>query len=163
VIPGAAVLSPCGTYRYVLRRRIPSVLRWVKPVLLIMLSPSDANAERGDPTIRRCVGFATDWGATVLTVVNLFGLISPDPKVLTSHPDPVGPENDYYLRGEIGAHRMIGRIVAAWGACPFAVPRVQAIRWMLEGVECFGVTKSGMPKHLLYLAKSTPLQPWIPL
>lgn len=163
MIGASAVLSECGRYRYVLRRKIPSVLRWIKPVLFVMLNPSTATAEINDPTIRRCLGFATDWGATELSVVNLFGLISPYPKVLRSHPDPVGPENDRYLRQEIDNHRNIGVTVVAWGACPFAIPRAEALRDILSGAQCLAVTKSGMPGHPARLAKSSVLTPWIPV
>lgn len=52
-----AVISDCGRYRYELGRR------WDDGPLLEfdMLNPSTANAERNDPTIVRCVGFAKSW------------------------------------------------------------------------------------------------------
>jgi len=53
-----AVLSDCGTYRYVLTRRWAEgpVLGWV------MLNPSRADAGRDDATVRRCMGFVRSWG-----------------------------------------------------------------------------------------------------
>ena len=48
----AAVLSPCGRYRYTLERAWapnPRYLMWV------MLNPSTADATQDDATIRRCI------------------------------------------------------------------------------------------------------------
>ena len=63
-----ATLSPCGRYRYRLTRR------WGDggAVAFVMLNPSTADAEKDDPTIRRCIGFAREWRFGRLIVVNLF-------------------------------------------------------------------------------------------
>ena len=63
-----AILSPCCQYRYVLTRQ------WndSEPVTWIMLNPSTADADKDDPTIRRCIGFAKAWGHGGIHVVNLF-------------------------------------------------------------------------------------------
>jgi hypothetical protein len=45
----AATISECGTYRYTLHRRIPQVIRWVKPCLFVMLNPSIADATLDAP------------------------------------------------------------------------------------------------------------------
>ena len=63
-----------------------------------MLNPSMADANRDDPTITRCKGFAERWGYGSLVVGNLFALRSPHPKELFQHSDPVGPDNDYHLQ-----------------------------------------------------------------
>src|SRR3990167_7612004 len=94
---GSAIISPCGSYRYTLHRPIPSILRWVKPLLCIMVNPSTADATKEDPTVRRCIGFAKDMGATSLTVVNLFAFRSASPKALATMDDPVGPDNDRHI------------------------------------------------------------------
>jgi len=88
---GAAVFSPDEVYRYRLERdfqRPGPVHAW------IMLTPSTADAETNDPTVRRCVGFSHAWGAGRLIVTNLYALRSTDPAALKTHPEPVGPEND---------------------------------------------------------------------
>ena len=90
----SATLSPCGLYRYDLQRR------WGEgpAVVFIGLNPSTADATVDDRTIGRMVGFATSWGRSAITVVNLFALRSKDPALLRAHSDPVGPDNDAVLR-----------------------------------------------------------------
>lgn len=154
-----AIISPCGQYRYTLTRRIPCVLRWVRPCLFIMLNPSIADASIDDPTIRRCIGFAKLWQCTSLTVVNLFALRSTDPEALAKHADPVGPENDTYLSRLAFSHRF-GVVVCAWGSHPFAKERAQAVREAFTGASCLGITKNGSPRHPLYVKADQPLVPY---
>ncbi len=156
---GAAHLSPCGTYRYTLRRHIPQAIRWVKPCLFIMLNPSTATAEVSDPTIRRCMGFASRFGCTELTVVNLFALRATNPNALLTHTDPVGPDNNQHLNEQVELHRN-GVIVAAWGAHPFARKRAAEVQEAIQGLQCLGVTQDGSPRHPLYVPAVAPLTPW---
>jgi hypothetical protein len=55
-----AVLSPCGTYRYQLRRQLARGGRPAAgpPLVFLMLNPSTADAVTDDATIRRCRAFA---------------------------------------------------------------------------------------------------------
>lgn len=157
----AAIISPCGAYRYTLHRRIPSVLRWVKPCLFVMLNPSTADATMDDPTIRRCIGFAKREGCTDLTVVNLFALRATDPAALMASSDPVGPDNDCHLREQIDSHS-IGIIVAAWGANDLAARNRGWLKARLveRGAVCLGTTAGGHPRHPLYVKRDQPLIPW---
>jgi len=159
------IISPCGTYRYTLTRRIPQVVRWVKPCLFVMLNPSVADAAIDDPTIRRCIGFANRHLCTDLTVVNLFALRATDPKQLqicqARSGDPIGPDNWMHFTDQITAHRL-GVIIAAWGANPMAATMPmhhQALRD--AGAQCLGVTKDGSPRHPLYVRADQPLVPWV--
>lgn len=157
VQPVSAVLSECGLYRYRLDR--PDLDRLGYPtsrsgrVVFVMLNPSTADAELDDPTIRRCLGFARDWGYRSLTVVNVFALRSTDPRALVDHPDPVGPDNDRYVREAVeGA----SEVVAAWGA---SYPRalgddVARVAELLPAwTSCLGLTKSYEPRHPLYVRR----------
>lgn len=156
---GSAVISECGKWRYTLTRRIPSILRWVKPCLFVMLNPSTADAEKDDPTIRRCIGFAKSWGCTDLTVVNLFAFRATDPKQLDAldWPTKVGPDNDRHIAEQIAKHAY-GTIVAAWGASKVAHARAIEVRSMLAGrASCLGKTKAGAPKHPLYVPAAAEL------
>jgi hypothetical protein len=157
----SAIISPCGTYRYTLTRRIPCMLRWIKPLLLVMLNPSKATAEIDDPTIRRCIGFATAWYHTSLTVVNMFALRATDPSELLTHPDPFGPENEKYIDAALAEH-CIGTVVVAWGAHALVRKRASPMMRKLSdyGVQCLGTTKDGSPKHPLYVPAAQQLVPW---
>ncbi|AFZ44358.1 protein of unknown function DUF1643 [Halothece sp. PCC 7418] len=74
-----AIIDPTGCYRYLLWREWkPNASR----ITFIMLNPSRADATVDDPTIRRYLGFAQDWGYDSLAVVNLFAYRTFNPTVL---------------------------------------------------------------------------------
>lgn len=127
-----------------------------------MLNPSTADEEVDDPTIRRCIGFSRRDGLSGLRVVNLFALRSTDPAGLADAWDPVGPENDAWIR-DVAARSH--RIVVAWGAHPLARTRIGAVVPILRGAEgrrlwCLGTTASGAPRHPLYVRGDTTMLPW---
>jgi hypothetical protein len=149
-----ALMSPCGAYRYWLTRTWDAT----RPsVCFIMLNPSTADAARDDPTIRRCVGFGERWGCGGVHVVNLFALRATDPKALRAHADPVGPENDEWIRRGVRGRA----VVAAWGASPLAARRARDVLKLTDtaGVWCLGVTRDGHPRHPLYVPNDAPLVP----
>ncbi len=154
VVRKSAVISPCGTYRYELRRQ------WgpEPPVGWVMLNPSTADAELDDPTIRRCISFSGAWGAGGIVVVNLYALRATDPGELARHHYPVGPENDRYWRAVADE---CSSVVCAWGAHPQAVEVARAVMYALrqhrEKTWCLGTTKTGAPRHPLYVKSATEL------
>lgn len=79
-----AEFSPCKTYRYALWRRWSDA----PPVLFVMLNPSTANESQDDPTIRRCISFAKQWGHGGIIVGNLFAFRSPYPTDLSNSHRP---------------------------------------------------------------------------
>jgi hypothetical protein len=146
-----AMLSPCRRYRW----RLWRVWDPSKPkVVWVMLNPSVADAHADDATIRRCVGFAKQWGYGGIVVVNLFALISTDPKGLLGESNAIGrPENIEHIYAVIDDAP--GLIVAAWGN---NVPKgyehhEESIISILRGrgAQCLGLTNSGRPKHPLRL------------
>jgi len=150
-----AIISQCGTYRYVLTRKTNSPLRWVKKCLFIMLNPSTADSLQDDPTIRRCIGFAEREGCTDLTVVNLFALRSTKPELLLTHPDPSGPENYGIVINSLDYHDVV---IAAWGAHKLPDTSLLEVLKKRSGIYCLGKTKDGSPRHPLYLKKDQPLE-----
>lgn len=141
-----ATISPCGTYRYWLERSWADTGKGF--VNFIMLNPSTADAEKDDATIRKCIGFAKRWGYDGLHVVNLFALRSTSPNALYSHPDPVGPENDTYIRaGVMSAEKTI----IAWGAHGKIMGRADKVLPMLDRVEALVFNADDSPRHLLYV------------
>jgi hypothetical protein len=151
-----AVFSECRAYRYALWRV------WDEDgatLNIIGLNPSKADEVVDDPTIRRCIDFGKRWGYGGLVMTNLFALRSTDPRGLATVEDAVGPRNDEELRVQAFE---AGLVVAAWGAHPLAVARAEAVRPLIERyhVGCLGTTRSGAPKHPLYLPKTTAPQPY---
>lgn len=137
------------------------------PAVFVMLNPSTADDQVDDPTIRKCVGFATRWGHTGIRVANLYGWRATDPRDLWSAADPVGQMADWWLARHIGHATGTGdlepgsRLVVAWGV--HARPeRVARFRQLLSGHEvwCLGITKDGQPRHPLLVPYDTVLEPW---
>lgn len=153
-------------YRYTLRRDLGLNPRRVanEPALLwIMLNPSTADDTTDDPTIRRVIDFTNRLGYRQLTVVNLYARRATDPKDLWRSDDPIGASNDATIREEAGRDVLSGSpIVAAWGvhAKPERVAQVVNIPHVASRLHCLGVTKSGAPRHPLYLPRTATLLPW---
>lgn len=158
----SAVLSECGSYRYLLTRPATWDVPERSAALFVMLNPSTADAEIDDPTIRRCRGFARDWSCNGLSVVNLYAFRSVSPKALWQHHDPVGPEANFWLAEAARKH---GDVVCAWGANakPERVREVVAIFQRIRvRMFCLGITKAGAPRHPLYVKADQPLISWEP-
>jgi hypothetical protein len=156
---GSAELSDCGTYRYTLTRDWDSD----RPAAcFVMLNPSTADAEQDDPTIRRCLGYARTWGCGSLAVVNLYAYRAADPSELWRAADPVGPNNDSWLRAAVtGARKSGGPVVAAWGAHA-RTDRISAVLELpgVAPISVLALTKGGQPRHPLYLRANLTPQPW---
>lgn len=150
-IERGAVLSPCRRYRYQLTRTWDEKL---PTVAFVGLNPSTADATIDDPTVRRCIGFARDWGFGALVLVNLFALRSTEPSKLYSAREPIGPENDRWLQL---AGDNAETVVAAWGVHGELHDRGLAVQRVFPNLKCLGKTRGGHPRHPLYLSKDTPL------
>lgn len=159
----AAIISTCGTYRYTLHRSIPSVLRWVKPCLFVMLNPSTADATKDDPTIRRCVGFAKREGCTGMTVVNLFALRATDPAELAKHADPFGPDDEADLAALVALQGKPRRKVTAAKVLALIARDGEggAKRRTTTIIPIENPCAEGHPRHPLYIKGDQPLVPWV--
>lgn len=153
----AAELSPDERYRYTLTREWgPGPL-----ALFVMLNPSTADAEFDDPTIRRCIGFARSWKLSGVIVVNLFALRATSPRALTEALDPYGPRNDVWIARML-RHRRVYEVVAAWGAHKLAAERAAQIELLRRrSLSCLGTTKSGAPRHPLYVRADQKPVPYV--
>lgn len=147
-----ATFSPCGLYRYDLHRK------WTfgkGRCAFIMLNPSTADDTSNDPTVTRCINYAMGWGMNELVVLNLFALRSTDPAALYKSADPVGPENDLFIRHRAKAADLV---VCAWGNHGSLNKRSDTVVRLLRELEifpkCLKVTNLGHPSHPLYLKKS---------
>lgn len=146
-----AAFSPCRLYRYTLD------IVWddTKPLAaFIGLNPSTADEVKDDPTVRRCRGFAEQWGCGGMRMLNIFAYRATLPADMQAVEDPVGSENDLQipLIGCTGPH------VACWGIHGKHLGRGAAVLQNLSGLQCLGRTANGSPKHPLYLPGATQLE-----
>jgi hypothetical protein len=154
-----AIFSPCRRWRYLLWRRWDTE----KGVcVFIGLNPSTADERVDDPTIRRCVRFAKDWGYGSVYMVNAFAFRATDPKVmLAAGQNAIGPQNNTWL---LEAGQVADLVIACWGADGHHLARDDEIRRMYAGARlnlyALGFTKRGLPRHPLYLKASTQPALW---
>jgi len=162
---GGADISECGNYRYRLWREWDSSNP--KRACFALLNPSTANSTDDDPTVRRCIQFAIDFGCGALDVINLFAWRATDPRQLMrgTIAAMIGPDNDNAI-GRVAAKASV--VIAAWGAMPYLhshlTPRALAVERQLRGIgalHALKLTKDGHPSHPLYLRGSLRPVPWI--
>lgn len=147
-IDRGADFSKCKNYRYTLTRF------WNKKlphVLFILLNPSTADESYDDPTNRRGMGFAKKWGYGGVVFCNLFAYRTPFPEELKKAKNPVGPENNKWLKKEAKNAKLI---ISSWGNHGTFLNRNKEVIKMISKMHHLGLTKLGEPKHILYLKKS---------
>ncbi len=158
-----AYFSTCRTWRYSLTREITDPQFGCLDederggtVTFVGLNPSTADETADDPTIRRCVRFAREWGFDRLKMVNLYAYRATDPAVLweaqKSGVDIVGPENDHVLSLVFGGS---DRTIAAWGALAHPDRVAEIMAWPLRPRWALGFTKDRRPRHPLYVRADT--------
>jgi len=136
-----AILSASRKYRYALWRI------WDESkdkAMFIGLNPSTADEKEDDRTIKRCISYAKQWGYGGIIVGNLFAFRTPSPKDMMASDDPVGSENDQWLRRLADDADMI---VAIWGNSGYYLNRSEAVAAMFPNLHCLKVTGSGQPHH----------------
>jgi hypothetical protein len=144
------VFSPDRLYRYTLWRVWGADLPFVQ---FIGLNPSTADETKDDPTIRRCIGFAKAWGYGALCMTNLFAWRATDPGDMMVAREPIGEENDMWLKGVAAEAQTI---VAAWGKNGSFLGRGVRVKGMISEIKplhCLRTIGSGAPEHPLYLPK----------
>ena len=146
-LKNSAVLSDCRRYRYALWRTWDDTL---PRVMFIGLNPSTADETTDDPTLRRCMGFARDWGYGGVCTANLFAWRATDPADMKAASDPVGPETDDWLRRLADEAALV---VAAWGNDGGHLGRSAEVRALLPVLHCLAMNRSGEPAHPLYQRK----------
>ena len=149
-----AILSDDRKYRYVLSRNWDET----KPtVLFIGLNPSIADESEDDPTIRRCINFAKDWGYGDILMTNLFAFRSTNPQGLYAEQDPIGIDNDFYIR-ECADKAEI--TIACWGNHGSFNNRSLEVYDLVKSLYCLDINKSGEPKHPLYIKRDIKPKPY---
>ncbi len=146
-----AIFSDCRLYRY----RLWRVWDASKPaVAFCMLNPSTADEDHLDPTLKRCLQFAKDWGFGRMDIVNLFAWRSTDPKAMkrTEHPESEldGFKNNNAIAD---AQAECNQLICAWGVDGAFCSRGSIVKSFLKArrpIYHLGLTKEGFPRHPLY-------------
>lgn len=145
-----ATISPCLRYRYALWREWDALL---PTVVFCGLNPSTADAINDDPTIRRELGYARDWGFGRLVKVNAYGWRDTDPKKMLAADEPIGPDN---LATVVRCASAAALFVAAWGN-NIRERDAFALRTLLRQagvrIHVLRLTAKGNPEHPLYLPR----------
>jgi hypothetical protein len=147
-LKSSAKFSPCRQYRYSLWRQWS---KGFKICTFIGLNPSTADETINDPTIRRCIKFAKDWGFDQLCMLNLFAYRATDPAVMKAYPSPIGEENDKTIAKIV---RDSHQVIAAWGTHGAHLGRADQVRRLIQSIEvplyCLNENEDGSPAHPLY-------------
>jgi hypothetical protein len=155
-VRAGAIFSKCRTYRYSLWREWDAERGHV---LFVALNPSTADERHDDPTIRRCIGFARDWGYGGVYVANLFAFRATQTSDLLAASAPIGPANDRHLRRLVTQARIV---VAAWGVHGCHLGRDAVVARALPSLHCLSTTRAGFPAHPLYQPRTRIPVPWSP-
>lgn len=145
-----AIFSPDRAFRYTLRRVWGDVSNQGFAAF-VGLNPSTADEVKNDPTVRRCIQYAKDWGYGGMFMLNIFAYRATDPKVMKQQPEPIGPDNDYWLQT---VSREAAITVAAWGTHGDHLQRGKAVKALLPNLHYLRLTQDGSPGHPLYLPKN---------
>ncbi len=166
LVESSAEFSTCRRYRYVLRRRFGAG----GAVMFVGLNPSTADESRNDPTVNRCIGFAKRWGYGTLIVGNLYAWRATNPHDLKAVREPRGEKRPRHPDRNLVILRRLARevdlIVAAWGAWPGPMSlRAERVLGELSSngeraVMTLGLTRSGAPRHPLYVRSDAELIPY---
>ena len=155
---GTASFSPCKRYRYSLTRMWDAA---GARCCFCMLNPSTADAHVFDPTVRRCFGFARDWGFGSMEAVNVCAYRATKPSDLHAQDEPMGPGNPRAIRRAAARAQLV---IAAWGnhalEQPEALAHAERALMGHGNVRCFGLTGMGQPRHPLYVAAATEPIAW---
>jgi len=122
-----------------------------EPVMFIGLNPSTADEVEDDPTLRRCMNFADNWGYGGVVMTNLFAYCATDPDMMKSTKKPIGQRNNQFLK-QLASE--VDLIVAAWGNHGAYLSRSDEVQAMLPALHYLKLNASGEPAHPLYLPGS---------
>lgn len=169
-VNGNAKFARNGTIRREIRRWwTPEPKRWVA---WLMTNPSNAGADRNDPTALRVTAFSQTWGYDGWIGVNLIPFVSSTMSPMWKWFDWENNGPDWYARDDLGFNladiEKVGREahlrIAAFGAAaPARCP--EWVEMCLEAfgqpsdldgscvLHCIGATQDGYPKHPLARGK----------
>ena len=91
-------------------------------------------------------------------MANLFAYRATNPRELYSEQDPIGSDNDFYIKEYADKSEMI---IACWGNHGRFNNRSQRVYDLIGSLNCLDTNKNGEPKHPLYIRSDTRPKPYI--
>ena len=167
------LFSECSSYRWILKREL---LRGRKTVLFIGLNPSKASSFNNDRTLIRIINFCSKWHYKNIYIINLFGLISKSPILLSKSKDPIGENNNLitlkvleFWRENLNCDLWLG-----WGDKGQLYGRDRKVLKFIKSLSnlksnennyskrvlSMGYSKKGNPRHPLYMNNESFLKPF---
>jgi hypothetical protein len=129
-------------------------------VLWVMLNPGTGETEnRRRPTFERCKLWSKSMGYGGLLFGNVFSLRSKSARELLKlqhGPDSVN-EQALLLLSNIAPETIV-----AWGNHGAKSEQPKRLNGIIKNPKCFGYTRTGQPRHPLYVPQNTKLVSWPP-
>lgn len=144
-----AKFSKCEKYRY----QLQEIWDPSKPLVLwLLMNPSVACTDYGDPTLRKTGNFSRAWGYGGQLVGNVHAYRATDKSRLLEVGDPVGPKNNQMI---LKMAAQAKTVVLAYGQPPKALRargvEVVALLRHHPGLCHLRLAQDGTPVHPLYL------------
>lgn len=137
------------------------------PILVaLMLNPSKADHMQNDPTVERVCRRAQRMGMGGVIILNAFAWRETDRLKMLQVDDPIGEQNDHYIRQTLlrAASEPGWVVVVGWGNEGGHRGRSARMARLLEqcGVQavCLRYCANGEPGHPLYVGYDAEFKPW---
>jgi hypothetical protein len=128
--------------------------------VFIGLNPSLADEDREDPTVKRMMRYARDWGCVRMFVTNVVPLITPYPERLKKN-EWTQSDIENNVRAIIDVSMNAKHVICCWGnhgsmrkVKPTRMHIEQALLMRGVTLSCLSINKGGQPKHPLYCKAS---------
>ena len=115
--------------------------------MFIGLNPSIADETTDDPTLIRCMNFAKAWGYGGVCMANLFAYRATDPADMKAAINPIGSQNNKWLKV---LAKDAGLIIGAWGNDGAFMGRSAQVKKRVPAMHCLKMNQSAAPAHPLY-------------
>lgn len=112
--------------------------------MFIGLNPSTADEVEDDSTVKRCISYARQWGFGGIILGNLFAYRATNPLKIMNVSDPIGNENNSWLKKLANEADLI---VGVWGNGGQLNGRATDVVAMFQNLQCLRVTNKGQPHH----------------
>lgn len=148
-----------GNYRYLMKRNWAEDGIAKKTLVAIMHNPNVASEVKGDKSSNLCMNKAVDLQCNEINIVNLYAERTKKSEDLVANSKKYDEINFNYLARAVNSADVL---LVAWGDKPGEMvkhPKFEALLKNFDGkVVCFGLNKTGEPKHPALTGEDTKLE-----